>query len=89
MLISFDFRKLDCDNIGKFAKTVADNMSWLLKNGHPKWKSVDLDYPLRGWEQYDCVSEISRQGRGGRAEAGEARPASNPVMDTIKQILGD
>ena len=32
-------------------------MEWLIKNGHPKWKAVDLDYPLKGWEQYDCVPQ--------------------------------
>lgn len=88
VLISFDFRKLDCDYIGKFAKTVADNMSWLLKNGHPKWKSVDLDYPLRGWEQYDCVRKYLGKAVGPAPKAASS-PASNPVMDTIKQVLGD
>jgi TRAP transporter TAXI family solute receptor len=87
VLISFDFRKLDCDNIGKFAKTIADNMSWLAKNGHPKWKSVDLAYPLRGWEQYDCVRKYL--GKAGTAAPKAGSPASNPVMDSIKQILGD
>jgi TRAP transporter TAXI family solute receptor len=88
VLISFDFRKLDCDNIGKFAKTIADNMSWLAKNGHPKWKSVDLAYPLRGWEQYDCVRKyLGKAGTAAPKAAGS--PAGNPVMDSIKQILGD
>jgi TRAP transporter TAXI family solute receptor len=87
VLISFDFRKLDCDNIGKFAKTIADNMSWLAKNGHPKWKSVDLAYPLRGWEQYDCVRKYL--GKAGTAAPKAGSPAGNPVMDSIKQILGD
>jgi hypothetical protein len=32
-------------------------MAWLRENGHPKWKFVDLDYPLKGWEQYDCVKK--------------------------------
>ena len=87
VLISFDFRKLDCDNVGKFAKTIADNMSWLTKNGHPKWKSVDLAYPLRGWEQYDCVRKYL--GKAGTAAPKAGSPAGNPVMDSIKQILGD
>ena len=30
-------------------------MDWLISNGHPKWKAVDLNYPLKGWDQYDCV----------------------------------
>jgi uncharacterized protein len=87
VLISFDFRKLDCENIGKFAKTIADNMSWLVKNGHPKWKSVDLVYPLRGWEQYDCVRKYL--GKAGTVAPRGASAGGNPVMDSIKQILGD
>ena len=88
VLISFDFRKLDCDNVGKFAKTIADNMTWLAKNGHPKWKSVELAYPLRGWEQYDCVRKyLGKPGTAAPKAAGA--PAGNPVMDSIKQILGD
>jgi hypothetical protein len=55
VLVSFDFRRADCDYVGRFAQTVSKNMDWLITNGHPKWKSVDLEYPLRGWEQYDCV----------------------------------
>jgi TRAP transporter TAXI family solute receptor len=89
VLISFDFRKLDCDNIGRFAKTLADNMPWLVKNGHPKWKSVDLDYPLRGWEQYDCVKKYLGKGGAAAPKAASSTPTANPVMDTIKQILGE
>jgi TRAP transporter TAXI family solute receptor len=88
VLVSFDYRRRDCDNVGKAAKMVADNLAWLGKNGHPKWKSVDLDYPLRGWEQYDCVRKYL-----GKAASNtrSARPAAapNPVMDAIKQVLGD
>ena len=87
VLISFDFRKKDCDTVGRFAKVVSDNVTWLARNGHPKWKTVDLNYPLRGWEQYDCV----RKHLGKPIESrGVARPtSSSPVMDAIKNILGD
>ena len=68
VLVSFDFRRADCDYIGRFAQTVSKNMDWLITNGHPKWKSVDLDYPLRGWEQYDCVRKYL--GKPVRAPAG-------------------
>jgi hypothetical protein len=87
VLISFDYRRRDCDSVGRFAQTLFENRTWLVQNGHPKWRSVDLDYQLRGWEQYDCV----RRYLGKPAEAPRARtaPADNPVMDAIKQILGD
>lgn len=89
VLISFDFRRRDCDVVGTFAKTLAENMDWLVKNGHPKWKTVDLNFPLKGWEQYDCV----RKHLGKSIEAGPRTAATsgeaNPIMDAIRQILGE
>jgi uncharacterized protein len=86
VLISFDFRRLDCENVGRFAQILAGNMGWLVDNGHPKWKSVKLDYPLKGWEQYDCV----RKYLGKPVRAASERPTSeNPVMDAIKEALGN
>jgi TRAP transporter TAXI family solute receptor len=86
VLISFDFRRADCDYVGRFAQTVSKGMDWLVTNGHPKWKSVDLEYPLRGWEQYDCV----RKYLGKPVLSPTERPASaNPVMDAIKEALGN
>jgi uncharacterized protein len=61
-------------------------MDWLITNGHPKWKSVDLEYPLRGWEQYDCV----RRHLGKPVSQPVERSASsNPVMDAIKEALNN
>ena len=80
VLVSFDFRRKDCDNVGRFAQTMSKQMSWLLQNGHPKWKAVDLNYPLKGWEQYDCV----RKYVGTAAAANE-----NPVFNAIKGLLDD
>jgi uncharacterized protein len=87
VLVSFDFRRLDCDNIGRFAQVLASNTGWLVDNGHPKWKSVKLDYPLKGWEQYDCVRKYLPRTAAAPAPAksGEA----NPVLDAIKNILRD
>jgi uncharacterized protein len=86
VLISFDFRRGDCDNIGKFAQIVSANMSWLVKNGHLKWKSVNLDAPLKGWEQYDCVKKYLDKRP---PSAGGKSSPMNPVLDAIKQILGN
>ena len=86
VLISFDFRRGDCDYVGRFAQTLSKGMNWLVTNGHPKWKSVDLEYPLRGWEQYDCV----RKYLGKPVPPPAERAAStNPVMDAIKEALGN
>lgn len=88
VLISFDFRRADCDNVGRFAHLVASNLDWLTKNGHPKWKSVDLEYPLKGWDQYDCVRRYLKKPLP-RTAAGSAAASPNPVLEAIKKILGD
>src|SRR5262245_30660185 len=86
-LISFDFRKRDCDLVGQFAQTVSSNLQWLVKNGHQKWKSVDLDAPLKGWEQYNCVTRVL--GKRERAPAAAKTQGDNPVMDAIREMLND
>jgi len=86
VLVSFDFRRRDCDNVGKFAQILSKNLDTLQKTGHAKWKVVDLNYPLRGWEQYDCVRKYL-----GKAPAAAAAPtqrsSQNPVFDAIKGAL--
>jgi uncharacterized protein len=82
VLVCFDFRTVQCELIGKFAKLIADQLAWLQQNGHPKWKSVDLSYRLKGWDQYDCVARFKPQ-----AEVSKPKPAENPVMDAVKQVL--
>jgi hypothetical protein len=86
-LVSFDYRRRDCDIVGKFARTVSDNMAWLVKNGHPKWKSVDLNFPLRGWDQYDCVRKYL--GKPVTVRAPSPSADANPIMDAIKDALGN
>ena len=85
VLVSFDFRHLDCDNVGRFAQLVASNMGWLVENGHAKWKAVQLDYPLKGWEQYDCV----RRYLGRTTTPTAAKASMNPVLEAIKNALRD
>lgn len=86
VLVSYDFRRLDCDYVGRFAQVVSTSLDWLKKNGHPKWQAVDLDFPLKGWEQYDCVRKyLQKPAPTSRAKQSSA----NPVMDAIKDILGE
>ena len=73
------------DSVGRFAQLLGSNMGWLMENGHVKWKSVRLDYPLKGWEQYDCV----RKNLGRTAAPVSAGSSENPVLNAIKSILGD
>jgi uncharacterized protein len=89
VLVSFDFRRKDCDNVGRFAQTLQKQMPWLLQNGHPKWKVVDLNFPLKGWEQYDCVRKYI--GTAAAAPTTAAKPAANenPVFNAIKGLLDE
>ena len=86
VLVSYDFRGINCDNVGKFAKTLQDNLEWLKANGHPKWKSVDLNAPVKGWEQYDCVKKYLQLSQ--RPVAERTRD-TNPLMDAIKKMFSD
>jgi hypothetical protein len=62
---------------------VYNNLDWLKQNGHSKWKSVDLDYPLKGWDQYDCVKKYLYASPGETEEP----MGKNPLLDAIKEIL--
>ncbi|WP_022666513.1 TAXI family TRAP transporter solute-binding subunit [Desulfospira joergensenii] len=84
VLVSFDFRRNNCDHVGRFAGMVYDNLDWLKQNGHPKWKNVDLDYPLKGWSQYDCVKKYLHTVSG---EEQMAPMEKNPLLKAIKEIL--
>ena len=84
VLVSFNFRRANCEYVGKFAQILSENMDWLRANGHPKWKFVDLDFPLKGWEQYDCVKKFL-------VKKPEATPKPsvdiNPILKAVKDIL--
>ena len=84
VLISYDFRGSNCENVGKVAKLVYDNLNWLKANGHPKWKTVDLNAPLKGWEQYDCVTKVVYPTK---RRAPENPRVVNPVLDAIKKMF--
>ncbi|MGD8262509.1 MAG: TAXI family TRAP transporter solute-binding subunit, partial [Desulfobacterales bacterium] len=47
-LVTFNFRGINCDYVGRFANIIHENLEWLQINGHPKWNLVDLNYPLKG-----------------------------------------
>jgi TRAP-type uncharacterized transport system substrate-binding protein len=84
VLVSFNFRRANCENVGRLAKHLAENIEWLRANGHPKWRSVDLNYPLKGWEQYDCVTKYLTKTV---APAKKNKDALNPVLEAIKDML--
>lgn len=84
VLVSYDFKGDNCGHVGNVAAILYQNLDWLKREGHPKWKSVDLDYELRGWEQYGCVEQALR--RVQKAPPQRAVEV-NPVLEAIKEIL--
>jgi hypothetical protein len=84
VLVSFNFRRANCEYVGKFAQILNENMDWLKENGHPKWNYVDLEFPLKGWEQYDCVKKYL-------VKKPKAAPKPsvdiNPILKAVKDIL--
>lgn len=82
VLVSFDFRRANCDYVGRFAEVLHGSLDWLKKNGHPKWKTVDLNYPLKGWEQYDCVKRYLNT-----SPPPSPKDKLNPVLEAIKDYL--
>ena len=85
VLVSFNFRRANCEFVGKFAQILSENMEWLKTNGHPKWKSVDLDFPLRGWDQYDCVKKYLVKRKPAPKKSSDE---INPILEAVKDILG-
>ena len=86
VLVSFNFRRVNCEYVGQFAQILKENIDWLRLNGHPKWKSVDLNYPLRGWEQYDCVKKyLVKRPRAPQ----KSSPQLNPILKAVKTILDE
>ena len=86
VLVSFDFRRNHCENVGKLGRILHDNLDWLRANGHSKWKYVDLNYPLKGWDQYDCVKKNLRQSQRPPRKKNQL---INPVLEAIKDMLGE
>lgn len=83
VLVAYDFRNHLCHTIGEIAWLVRQNLQWLRFNGHPKWKTVDLDAAVPGWEAYKCVAAYSPSSATGADEfVPEHRP--NPVVDAIE-----
>ena len=57
VLVAHDVGGHHCASIGRLGQHVVAGLGWLVKNGHPYWKRVDLQRPVKGWEQYDCVRQ--------------------------------
>ncbi len=83
VLVSYNFRGTNCENVGMVGRYIYENLPWLQQNGHPKWKAVDLNASLKGWEQYDCVQKKLVGLSAAPRMAGDV----NPVLEAIKDVL--
>jgi TRAP transporter TAXI family solute receptor len=81
-----------CRLVGKVARIVADNLDRLRREGHPKWREVDLgaEGPA-GWERSPCVSLALIGPEGYVLETPEeqapppAPPSISPEAETAPQ----
>ena len=86
VLVAYDFRNHHCNTIGNVARLMTENLDWLRFNGHPKWKSVDLNEAVKGWEQYKCVHDYTPTAIEAETEPSPARKP-NPVADAIEAVF--
>lgn len=62
-----------CRLVGEIARIVADNLlDRLHRDGHPKWREVDLGAEVPGWERSPCVTELALGGPGSYAPGAPA-----------------
>lgn len=86
VLVAYDARRRECESIGRLAQHVAGGLDWLMRSGHPLWKRVDLEQPIKGWEPYDCVRKYVGQPTDSGSPAASAGER-NPLADAIKDAL--
>ena len=84
VLITYDYRFGQCAEVGQFAKILYENIEWLRRHGHPKWKNVNLSEHIKGWEQYECVRRELSGVR--RVELPKSKDV-NPVLEATKELL--
>ncbi|GAB6904457.1 TRAP transporter solute receptor, TAXI family [Desulfosarcina cetonica] len=85
VLVSYDFRNYHCGVVGRIGRLIYENFDGLKNSGHPKWQAVDLDYRLKGWEQYDCVRQ--QLAKASPPTPPKPKPSLNPVLNAIKEAL--
>jgi len=48
VLVSYDFRNIDCESVGRFCQLLHENFNWLKENGHPKVEVSGLELSFEG-----------------------------------------
>ncbi|BBO86371.1 C4-dicarboxylate ABC transporter substrate-binding protein [Desulfosarcina ovata subsp. sediminis] len=86
VLVAYNFHDYHCDAIGELAYLIRENLSWLKANGHPKWRTVNLDADVQGWRPYDCVTGYIPPVDLRANQSLRANP-SNPVAKAIQTVF--
>jgi TRAP-type uncharacterized transport system substrate-binding protein len=86
VLVAYDFRNQYCHVIGKLAWSVRENLAWLRQHGHPKWKTVNINESIKGWDPYECVLDYpphpNQEPLGPLADT-----MPNPVVEAIHGVF--
>ena len=90
VLISFDFRRKDCDDVGQVrARRSGPDRPGSSQNGHPKWKAVDLNYPAEGLGAVRLRRKYLGKAAAPASTTTAKQPGLNPVFDAIKGVLDE
>ena len=84
VLITYDYRMGQCQEVGRFARILYEHQPWLKAHGHPKWKQLNLSYEVKGWEMSPCVQKELR------SPAARDVPETmevNPIVKAIQDLL--
>jgi hypothetical protein len=79
VLIAYDFKGPQCDNVAMVSRQIVDNLDELQRIGHEKWRDVDLNAKVDGWERYACVTRrLQTPIEGCRFLGGDGEPGQQP-----------
>jgi TRAP transporter TAXI family solute receptor len=56
VLMTAGFNNTYCQAIDQLMLLIRNNIHYLKREGHPKWKEVTLDYALNNWDRYGCLA---------------------------------
>jgi hypothetical protein len=87
VLISFDFSSRKnahyqqrCAEIGRLGGAIQDHFAELQRNGHPKWKEVDLNQAVGTWQPDSCARVVRRTSQ-------QAPQTPDDLLKAITDIL--
>lgn len=91
-LVTYDYTQSSTLNyLGRFARSLCQNFDTLRKEGHPKWKEVELAMPEvgKGWlYSPPTARELKRCAAPTPPPAPPPPPARNKACSTEQKILG-